>query len=65
LNLIKKKRKFSDRKVHTSAWENLDGVENPGIENPVENVEFRTVFARTKREQARAGRGRARHARRL
>jgi hypothetical protein len=34
LNLIKKKRKFSDRKVHTSAWENLDGVENPGVENP-------------------------------
>jgi hypothetical protein len=34
LNLIKKKRKFRDRKVHTSAWENLDGVENPGVENP-------------------------------
>jgi hypothetical protein len=34
--LIKKKRKFSARKVHTSAWENLDGVENPGVENPVE-----------------------------
>jgi hypothetical protein len=47
LNLIKKKRKFSDRKVHTSAWENLDGVENPGIENPVENVEFGPVSART------------------
>ena len=34
MNLIKKKRKFSARKVHTSAWENLDGVENPGVENP-------------------------------
>jgi len=32
--LIKKKRKFRDRKVHTSAWENLDGVENPGVGNP-------------------------------
>jgi len=29
LNLIKKKRKFSARKLHTSAWENLDGVETP------------------------------------
>jgi hypothetical protein len=48
--LIKKKRKFSARKVHTSAWENLDGVENPGVKNPVEKVEFNANLTRTAEE---------------